>query len=629
MWRNKRKISLLIIDTLLLNIAYLFSFYLRFDYNIPYQYFILYKKSFYLVTLINIITFIFFKQYNKIWRYANLRDIMDLMVVTIIGNSIASLALFLLQIHLPRSIYPLYWFLSIILIISSRILYGNYMNSANNIAKNVVYKRVLIIGAGSAGRMLIRELKNHPEIGMRPIAILDDDKSKLYRSIDGVPVVGRIDDIKDIINEKEINEVIFAIPSAPKSLLKRVIDKCSEVHIKVKTLPGIYELVDGTVSVNNIRDVDINDLLRREPVKVNLDEISNYIKGKKVMITGGGGSIGSELCRQVARFSPSHLIILDIYENNIYDVQQELKRKYPDLNMSCIIANIRDEKRIGNIFGNYKPDIVFHAAAHKHVPLMEDSPQEAIKNNVYGTLNLVKYADLHNVKKFVMISTDKAVNPTSIMGATKRICELMIQSFDKRSNTEFVAVRFGNVLGSNGSVIPLFKKQIAEGGPVTVTHKEVKRYFMTIPEAVQLVIQAGALAKGGEIFVLDMGEPVKIIDLARDLIRLSGFEPDVDIPIVITGLRPGEKLFEELLLSKDKYVSTKHDKIFIEKPVFDDYDGLMLLLEKYRANIDDMSIDQIKAFIKRLVPEYNPSYVETMEEVAVTKDMVDNVTNNV
>ncbi|SHF52015.1 NDP-sugar epimerase, includes UDP-GlcNAc-inverting 4,6-dehydratase FlaA1 and capsular polysaccharide biosynthesis protein EpsC [Caldanaerobius fijiensis DSM 17918] len=629
MWRNKRKVSLLIIDTLLLNIAYFFSFYLRFDYNIPYQYFIVYEKSFYLVTLISIVTFIFFKQYNKIWRYANLRDIMELMVVTTISSGMSSLVLFLLEIHLPRSIYPLYWFLSIILITSSRILYGNYMNYNNNSLKNVAHKKVLIIGAGSAGRMLIRELKNHPEIGMKPVAILDDDKSKLYRSIDGIPVMGKIDDIQDIINEKEINEVIFAIPSAPKSLLKKVIDKCSEIHIKVKTLPGIYELVDGTVSVNNIRDVDINDLLRREPVKVNLDEMSSYIKDKKVMITGGGGSIGSELCRQVARFSPSHLIILDIYENNMYDVQQELKRKYPNLNMSCIIASIRDEKRISNIFKKYKPDIVFHAAAHKHVPLMEDNPQEAIKNNVYGTLNLVKYADLHNVKKFVMISTDKAVNPTSIMGATKRICEMIIQSFDKKSNTEFVAVRFGNVLGSNGSVIPLFKKQIAEGGPVTVTHEEVKRYFMTIPEAVQLVIQAGALAKGGEIFVLDMGEPVKIIDLARDLIRLSGFEPDVDIPIIITGLRPGEKLFEELLLSEDKYASTKHDKIFIEKPVFDDYDGLMLLLEKYRTTIDDMNVDQVKAFIKRLVPEYNPSHVKTIEEIAATEDILGDATNDV
>lgn len=422
-------------------------------------------------------------------------------------------------------------------------------------------------------------------------------------------------------NEKEIDEVIFAIPSAPKIVLKKVIDKCSEMRVKVKTLPAIYELVDGTISINSIRDVDINDLLGREPVKIDLEEISSYIKGKKVMVTGGGGSIGSELCRQIARFSPSRLIILDIYENNMYEVQQELKRKYPKLDIVCLVANIREEKKMNKIFSKYTPDIVFHAAAHKHVPLMEDSPHEAIKNNVYGTLNLVKVSDLYNVNRFVMISTDKAVNPTSVMGASKRICEMIVQEYDKRSKTEFVAVRFGNVLGSNGSVIPLFKKQIEESGPVTVTHEEVKRYFMTIPEAVQLVIQAGAMAKGGEIFVLDMGEPVKIIDLARTLIRLSGFELDVDIPIKIIGLRPGEKLFEELLISDDKYVSTKHEKIFIEKPVSVDYGNLILTLEKCKDKIDDMDEDEIREFIKSLVPEYNPDYQNLLlhEEVAATK----------
>jgi FlaA1/EpsC-like NDP-sugar epimerase len=616
--KSKRSLLLVLIDIFIINIAFFLAFLIRFDFDIPVQYIILYKQSFIVFTLSNIFTFIFFKQYHKIWRYVNLKDLIDLMVVITIGSAVSSLILFLLQIHLPRSIYPLSWLLNIMLVISSRIFYRYVMSNSKVKIKNIVFKNTLIIGAGSAGQMLIRELKAHPEIGLKPVAILDDDKSKIYRSMEGVPIVGTLDDIIKAVKENEIDEVIYAIPSASKTVLRKVIDSLSELHMKVKTLPGIYELVNGKVSVNQIRDVDINDLLGRDPIKIDLDEISSYIKGKRVMVTGGGGSIGSELCRQIARFNPSHLIILDIYENNMYDIQQELLRKYPDLRMTCLVASIRDEKKLNIIFKEYKPEIVFHAAAHKHVPLMEDSPHEAVKNNVYGTLNLVRCANAYNVKRFVMISTDKAVNPTSVMGATKRICEMIIQSFDKISKTEFVAARFGNVLGSNGSVIPLFKKQIAEGGPVTVTHEDVKRYFMTIPESVQLVIQAGAMANGGEIFVLDMGEPVKIIDLARDLIRLSGFEPDVDIPIKITGLRPGEKLFEELLMTDDKYTSTKHDKIFIEKPGFSDYDGLILTLEKYKSKIDDMDTYEIKKFIKSLVPEYNSSDLEAIDEVSAT-----------
>lgn len=621
--KSKRSLLLVLIDIFIINIAFFLAFLIRFDFDIPVQYIILYKQSFIVFTLSNIFTFIFFKQYHKIWRYVNLKDLIDLMVVITIGSAVSSLILFLLQIHLPRSIYPLSWLLNIMLVISSRMFYRYVMSNSKVKIKNIVFKNTLIIGAGSAGQMLIRELKAHPEIGLKPVAILDDDKSKIYRSMEGVPIVGTLDDIIKAVKENEIDEVIYAIPSASRTVLRKVIDSLSELHMKVKTLPGIYELVNGKVSVNQIRDVDINDLLGRDPIEIDLDEINSYIKGKRVMVTGGGGSIGSELCRQIASFNPSHLIILDIYENNMYDIQQELLRKYPDLRMTCLVASIRDEKKLNIIFKEYRPEIVFHAAAHKHVPLMEDSPHEAVKNNVYGTLNLVRCANAYGVKRFVMISTDKAVNPTSVMGATKRICEMIIQSFDKVSETEFVAVRFGNVLGSNGSVIPLFKKQIAEGGPVTVTHEDVKRYFMTIPEAVQLVVQAGAMANGGEIFVLDMGEPVKIIDLARDLIRLSGFEPDVDIPIKITGLRPGEKLFEELLMTDDKYTSTKHDKIFIEKPGFDDYDGLILTLEKYKSKIDDMDSYEIKEFIKSIVPEYNSPELESLEEAAVT-----NVNNN-
>jgi FlaA1/EpsC-like NDP-sugar epimerase len=616
--KSKRSLLLVLIDIFIINIAFFLAFLIRFDFDIPVQYIILYKQSFIVFTLSNIFTFIFFKQYHKIWRYVNLKDLIDLMVVITIGSAVSSLILFLLQIHLPRSIYPLSWLLNIMLVISSRMFYRYVMSNSKVKIKNIVFKNTLIIGAGSAGQMLIRELKAHPEIGLKPVAILDDDKSKIYRSMEGVPIVGTLDDIIKAVKENEIDEVIYAIPSASRTVLRKVIDSLSELHMKVKTLPGIYELVNGKVSVNQIRDVDINDLLGRDPIEIDLDEINSYIKGKRVMVTGGGGSIGSELCRQIASFNPSHLIILDIYENNMYDIQQELLRKYPDLRMTCLVASIRDEKKLNIIFKEYRPEIVFHAAAHKHVPLMEDSPHEAVKNNVYGTLNLVRCANAYGVKRFVMISTDKAVNPTSVMGATKRICEMIIQSFDKVSETEFVAVRFGNVLGSNGSVIPLFKKQIAEGGPVTVTHEDVKRYFMTIPEAVQLVVQAGAMANGGEIFVLDMGEPVKIIDLARDLIRLSGFEPDVDIPIKITGLRPGEKLFEELLMTDDKYTSTKHDKIFIEKPGFDDYDGLILTLEKYKSKIDDMDSYEIKEFIKSIVPEYNSPELDAIDEVSAT-----------
>lgn len=618
MGKNMRKYLLILIDAILINIAFYMAFFLRFDYHVAEPYLTLYKQTFIIFTLANIFTFIFFKQYKKIWRYVNLKDLIDLMVVITIGSAVSSLILFLLQINLPRSIYPLSWLLNIILIISSRIFYRYIMSNSKVKIKDVVFKNALIIGAGSAGQMLIRELKVHPEIGLKPVAILDDDRSKLFRSLEGVPIVGRIDDICKAIKENEIDEVIFAIPTAPNKLLKNVVNKLSELHMRAKTLPGIYELLNGKVSVKQIRDVDINDLLGRDPIKIDLDEMSSYIKGKRVMVTGGGGSIGSELCRQIAKFNPSNLIILDIYENNMYELQQELLRKYPHLRMTCLVASIRDEKKLNIIFKEYKPEIVFHAAAHKHVPLMEDNPQEAVKNNVYGTLNLVRCADLYNVKRFVMISTDKAVNPTSVMGATKRICEMIIQSFDKVSETGFIAVRFGNVLGSNGSIIPLFKKQIAEGGPVTVTHEDVKRYFMTIPEAVQLIIQVGLMAEGGEIFVLDMGEPVKIIDLARDLIRLSGFEPDMDIPIKITGLRPGEKLFEELLMTDDIYTSTKHDKIFIEKPVFDDYNGLMLALEKYKSKIDDMDNVEVKTILKFLVPEYNSLEFEAIEEIAVT-----------
>ena len=407
-----------------------------------------------------------------------------------------------------------------------------------------------------------------------------------------------------IAEKMNIDEIIIAIPSVSKKEIGSIVEICKKTKCKLKILPGIYEIIDGQVSIKKIRDVQIEDLLGRDEVKLNIDEISSYIEGKSILVTGGGGSIGSELCRQIARFKPRKLAIFDIYENNAYDIQNELLRRYKDLNLDVIIGSIRDKKRINEIIEKEKPDVIFHAAAHKHVPLMENNPREAIKNNVFGTLNLAQAADRYGVKRFVMISTDKAVNPTNVMGATKRICEMIVQSMNEISKTEFVAVRFGNVLGSNGSVIPLFKKQIEEGGPVTVTHPDVVRYFMTIPEAAQLVIQAGAMANGGEIFILDMGEPVKIIDLAKDLIRFSGFEPNVDIPIKITGLRPGEKLFEELLLDEEGIKATKHDKIYIGKPTYIDYKLLLKSINELGNVAENGEDKDVKGYLKSIVPSY-------------------------
>jgi FlaA1/EpsC-like NDP-sugar epimerase len=462
---------------------------------------------------------------------------------------------------------------------------------------------VMIIGGGSAGAMVIQELLRNPQIERFPVAVIDDDPSKYKRKIHDTPVLGTRNDIQKIAEENKIDEIIIAMPSASKQEIREIVNICKQTKCKLKTLPGVYELIDGKVDIK-IRDVDIEDLLGREPISVNLNEVSGYICNEVILVTGGGGSIGSELCRQIAKFNPKKLLILDIYENNAYDVQNELLRKHKDLDLEVLIASVRDEGRIEQIFKQYRPAVVFHAAAHKHVPLMEANPTEAVKNNILGTLNVVRMADKYNAKRFVLISTDKAVNPTNIMGASKRVAEMIIQSIDKQSNTEFVAVRFGNVLGSNGSVIPLFRKQIEEGGPVTVTHPEVIRYFMTIPEAVQLVIEAGAMAEGGEIFILDMGQPVKIIDLAKDLIRLSGFEPNVDIKIEFIGLRPGEKLYEELLLAEEGITATKHEKIFIGKPVHIDIGHLTKELMALDSILISGTKEMIEPIIKKLVPSY-------------------------
>jgi len=462
----------------------------------------------------------------------------------------------------------------------------------------------IIIGAGGAGTALIKEMQTTDKVKYYPLCLIDDDPTKTGKMINGVSVFGTTQDIPEAVKKYRPEEILIAVPSAPKKEIRRILEICRETKCKVKTLPGTYQILNGEAKVADLKDVEITDLLGREQVKVDLDEIMGYIEGKVVIVTGGGGSIGSELCRQIASHKPKQLIILDIYENNAYDIEQELRRRYPELNLLALIASVRDKGKMDDVFKKYRPNIVFNAAAHKHVPLMETSPNEAVKNNVFGTLNVARTADKYGVETFVQISTDKAVNPTSVMGATKRICEMIIQTIGRHSkNTKFVAVRFGNVLGSNGSVIPLFKQQIKEGGPVTVTHKDIIRYFMTIPEAVSLVLQAGAYAKGGQIFVLDMGEPVKIYDLALNLIRLSGLEPGVDIEIKCTGLRPGEKLYEERLMDEEGMQTTPNGLINIANPIDLDEEFLWKMLDKlYTAAYDETN--EMKKLISELVPTY-------------------------
>ncbi len=464
--------------------------------------------------------------------------------------------------------------------------------------------RAMVVGAGRAGTDLIREMQTSDKINYLPVCLVDDDESKRGKTIGDVKVAGTSEDIPALVAKYKISQILIAIPSAPKKEVGRIYEICKKTPCVVKILPGVYQFVSGEATMASLREVEISDLLGREQVRADLQEIAGYIKDQVVLVTGGGGSIGSELCRQIARSDPKRLIILDIYENNAYDIEQELKRHFPALDLLVLIASVRDKGKMEDVFRTYRPDIVFNAAAHKHVPLMETSPNEAVKNNVFGTLNCARLADRYGVKTFVQISTDKAVNPTNVMGATKRICEMIIQTIGRHSkNTNFVAVRFGNVLGSNGSVIPLFKKQIAEGGPVTVTDPNIIRYFMTIPEAVLLVLQAGAYAKGGQIFVLDMGEPVKIYDLAYNLIKLSGFEPNVDIEIKCTGLRPGEKLYEERLMDEEGLQTTAHGLISIARPIALDEEEFWKKLDELYAAAYAETRD-MKHLVSSLVPTY-------------------------
>lgn len=556
-------------------------------------------------TFLHICVFTFRGCYSSLWRYAGTEEVLSI----VIGSLLYVVPCALLHRLSGYDYTSLFYVVNTIFIIAStggiRLAYrtGRRIGRLNYVKANA--SNVLLVGAGTAGHLVINEIKENPQMKKRVIGILDDDKNKVGRKIHNIKILGTTDDVKKIVEEYDVDEIIIAMANITKEEKKIVIEKCQKTKCKLKILPGIYEIIDGKVDIKKIRDVDIEDLLGREPIRTNLKEISDYVENKVVLVTGGGGSIGSELCRQISAFKPKHLIIVDNYENNAYAIQQELIRKYGDkLNLSTIIASIREEVRMEEIFKTYRPEVVFHAAAHKHVPLMEKSPSEAIKNNIFGTCKVASLADKYEVKKFVLISTDKAVNPTNIMGATKRAAEMIIQTLNEKSKTEYVAVRFGNVLGSNGSVIPLFKKQILDGGPVTVTHPDIIRYFMTIPEAVGLVIQAGAMAKGGEIFVLDMGDPVKIVDLAENLIRLSGFEPGVDMKIKYTGLRPGEKLYEELLMSEEGLTSTVNKKIFIGKPIDFSSENVEKHLEVLKKIVDNEEVDMIDSVMREFVTTY-------------------------
>lgn len=605
-----RNILLVIIDSMIIICSVYVAYLLRFDYNIPKE-FLEYLP--YVITsllIISIVFFSLFKVYKRVWRYASIGDLLS-----IIKGATISIGIYFVahqygvykinpEIVVPRSIYPISLMIIILGIGGSRLIWRMCTDSYTKIQP--YHRKALIVGAGSAGMMVVKELKQtHSEY--YPVAFIDDDEKKFNLEVLGVPVLGNRRDIPKITQHHNIQDIIIALPSSSKSEIAKILEICKGTGCQIKMIPRMNDLINGKVSVSNIRNVSVEDLLGRDPIQMDIKQISGYFKDKVVLITGAGGSIGSELCRQISMFSPNKLLLLGHGENSIYDIQLELRKAYPQLEMEPVIADIQDRFRLQMIFDQYRPDVVFHAAAHKHVPLMENNPFEAIKNNVFGTRNLAECAHHFKTERFVMISTDKAVNPTSIMGATKKIAELIVQGLDKISQTQFSAVRFGNVLGSRGSVIPIFMKQIKEGGPVTVTHPDMIRYFMTIPEAVQLVIQAGALASGGEVFILDMGKPVKISDLAHDLIRLSGLEPNKDIKIEYTGIRPGEKLFEELLSSEEGTIATKHDRIFVGKPSAVEYEHLQSSLKKLERVIyenRDIDVRGIREEIRSIVPAY-------------------------
>lgn len=645
---------LMIYDAIAVNCSYFFVLWLRFDGRfsmIPKEYLGAWTRFAPIYTVFCIAVFWFLRLYKSIWRFASYSELSRVVASSVITSVFHAIAITLLFTRMPVFYYivgPIFQFL---LILGIRFSYRFVLLERKTRSRNdrsARAKRIMIVGAGQAGQIILREMNKSKELNNRVCCMIDDNPNKWGRYIEGVPIVGGREKILDAAKEYNIEKICVAIPSATKDERREILNICKEAGCELKTLPGIYQIVKGEVPpearADNLREVEVEELLERDPIRVNMDEIFQYLKGKVILVTGGGGSIGSELCRQIARHEPKQLIIFDIYENSAYAIQQELRHEHPELNLEVIIGSVRDSRKIFDVFEEYHPNIVYHAAAHKHVPLMEDSPCEAIKNNVIGTYKTAYAAMAHGTDRFVLISTDKAVNPTNVMGASKRACEKIIFCFDtmikqgraaeipqlfthwmknhvakkdveaslKQTKTEFVAVRFGNVLGSNGSVIPLFKKQIAEGGAVTVTHPDIIRYFMTIPEAVSLVLQAGTYAKGGEIFVLDMGSPVKIDTLARNLIKLSGYRPDVDIKIEYTGLRPGEKLYEEKLMAEEGLTKTANDLIHVGKPISFDIDEFITQLDRlmYAAYANKKNIREL---LQEIVPTFHPAGREGSE----------------
>ncbi|WP_455717945.1 polysaccharide biosynthesis protein [Anaerosporobacter sp.] len=605
-----RRIFIITLDIILINISAYLALLARFNFNMN-ELPIYYAESILKYSLINTITtvliFFLFRLYQSLWKYAGIDEMSNILFACVISGCIQLVGMhFVMELHVPRSYYPLSTVFMILCISGSRFMY-RYSRQLVYKSQRNVKKRIMVIGAGEAGSAIIKEIINSNYVEGAVICAIDDNKSKTNRYIQGVKIVGDRSSIIENAKVHRITDIIIAMPSVPRSTLKEISTICKDTGCSLKILPGMYQLINEEISISFLRPVQIEDLLGREPIRIENKSIMDYVNGKVIMVTGGGGSIGSELCRQLANYNPKQLIIVDIYENNAYFIQQELKMKYPQLDLIVLIASVRNTKRINWIFEQYRPHIVYHAAAHKHVPLMEESPNEAIKNNVIGTYQVAKAADYYAVERFVLISSDKAVNPTNIMGASKRICEMIMQAMNSTSKTEFVSVRFGNVLGSNGSVIPLFKEQIKNGGPVTVTHPDIIRYFMTITEAVTLVLQAGAYAKGGEIFILDMGEPVKISELAENLIRLSGFTPGKDISIIYTGLRPGEKLYEETLLDEEGIQDTENNLIHIGKSIPIDKEEFLTRIKELEDASENECSD-IRKLVHNIVPTYK--YIE-------------------
>lgn len=609
---RQRILVLGLMDAAIVSTAVVMSYLLRFDFNLYSENFIFYFPYSPKVVLINAVLFVFFsylaKMYNRVWQYASIGEL-----VSLLNSSTFSVGTFFVlnvifhMVNIPNSIYLLTWVFTVIGVGGSRFAWRVVRD---HFFKRTVSggKRIIIVGAGDAGALVAKDLIHSSHSMLNPVGFIDDDSTKIGLRVMGIPVLGNRVDIPQAVSKYKVEDIVIAIPSAPRAEISKIIEICKNTGAGIKILPSVVDLASGKVAVKMIRDVSVEDLLGREPIQVDLAEISGYLSGQVIMVTGAGGSIGSELCRQISGFSPKQLLLLGHGENSIYEIEMELRKSFPGLNLVAVIADIQDKPRLESVFEAYRPDVVFHAAAHKHVPLMESNPAEAIKNNVLGTKHVAECAHKFAASRFVMVSTDKAVNPTSVMGATKRVAEKFVQGLDRSSKTKFVAVRFGNVLGSRGSVIPLFKKQIKEGGPVTVTDLEMIRYFMTIPEAVQLIIQAGALAKGGEVFILDMGKPVKIVDLARDLICLSGLKPDEDIKIEFTGMRPGEKLYEEILTNEEGMRASRHNRIFVGKPV----DFSWELHKKYIADMERVAkaadaysrSDEIKYLLYLAVPTY-------------------------